>query len=77
MRSLIPKQCQIMIFTATATKATKLQIIDTLQLSFDDVKMIEKSLDRPNISYVVNYLDKNEGSDRGSVFIFNLRGEIK
>jgi superfamily II DNA helicase RecQ len=60
MRSLIPKQCQIMILTATATKATKLKIIDTLQLSFDDVKMIEKSLDRPNISYVVNYLDKNE-----------------
>ncbi|CAB4034642.1 mediator of RNA polymerase II transcription subunit 34-like [Paramuricea clavata] len=60
MRSLIPKQCrQIMILTATATKATKLQIIDTLQLSFDDVKMIAKSPDRPNISYVHMFYGKS------------------
>lgn len=60
MRSLIPKQCQIMILTATATKATKQQILATLQLSLDEVKMIEKSPDRPNLSYVAHYLDKNE-----------------
>lgn len=60
MRSLIPKQCKIMILTATATKDTKQQILDTLQLSFEDIKIIEKSPDRPNISYVANYLDKNE-----------------
>lgn len=63
-----------MIFTATATKDTKQQILDTLQLSFKDVTMIEKSPDRPNISYVVNYLDKNEPIEAAfSSLIFEVK----
>ena len=46
--------------TATATKATKTEILSTLHLSEDDVKFVEQSLDRPNLKYSVQYLDKNE-----------------
>ena len=49
-----------MVLTATATKSTKQQILDTLHLSVNDIQMVEQSPDRPNLLYVSQYLDKNE-----------------
>ena len=46
--------------TATATKATKSEILSTLHLSEDEIKFVEQSPDRPNLKYTVEYLDKNE-----------------
>ena len=37
LRSLIPKECNIMVLTATATKRTKQQILETLLFSADDI----------------------------------------
>ena len=60
LRSLIPTPTRLVILTATATKATKEEILNTLHLSGEDVKFIEQSPDRPNIKYCAQYLDKNE-----------------
>ena len=49
-----------MILTATATKSTKQQILHTLQLSIADMKIIERTPHRANLSYVAHYLDRNE-----------------
>lgn len=51
---------RLVILTATATKATKGEILNTLHLSGEDIKFIEQSPDRPNIKYCAQYLDKNE-----------------
>lgn len=55
---LIPKACGIIILTATATKNTKKQILDTLHLLPDEVAIVEQSPSRPNLCYVKQYLDK-------------------
>lgn len=60
LRSLIPTATRLVILTATATKATKEEILNTLHLSGEDIKFIEQSPDRPNIKYCAQYLDKNE-----------------
>ena len=60
LRSLIPTATRLVILTATATKATKEEILNTLHLSGEDIKFIEQSPDRPNIRYCAQYLDKNE-----------------
>ena len=49
LRSLIPTAIRLVILTATATKATKGEILNTLYLSGEDIKFIEQSPDRPNI----------------------------
>lgn len=63
VRSLIPTATRLVILTATATKATKGEILNTLHLSGEDVKFIEQSPDRPNIKYCAQYLDKNEPTE--------------
>ena len=60
IRSLIPKTCRLIILTATATKNTKKQILDTLHLLPDELAMVEQSPSRPNLYYIRQYLDKNE-----------------
>lgn len=60
LRSLIPKKCQMIVLTATATKQTKQQIWKTLHLSENEMKIIEQSPDRPNLFYVKSYLEKSE-----------------
>lgn len=60
LRSLIPTATRLVILTATATKATKGEILTTLHLSGEDIKFIEQSPDRPNIKYCAQYLDRNE-----------------
>ena len=60
LRSLAPSTSRLLILTATATKATKGEILSTLQLGEDDIKFIEQSPNRPNLKYSVQYLDKNE-----------------
>ncbi|XP_031553779.1 mediator of RNA polymerase II transcription subunit 34-like [Actinia tenebrosa] len=60
LHSLIPKDTKSVILTATATKATKEQIMETLNLSPKDVQMIQQSPDRPNLFYSTQYVDKNE-----------------
>lgn len=68
---------------ATATKATKGEILNTLHLSKEDIKFIEQSPDCPNIKYCAQYLDKNYAwkytknfdllSDKETVFRFISR----
>lgn len=48
-----------MVLTATATTATKQQIMRSLNLSSHNLKVIEQSPDRPNLFYDKVYLDKN------------------
>ena len=45
MTSLIPTKSKLIILTATATKATQGEIMDTLHIT--DVHIIERSPDRP------------------------------
>ena len=59
LKSLIPKECSIMVLTATATKGTKEQILDALHLPAD-ITMIEQSPSRENLCYIKQYLDKND-----------------
>ena len=49
-----------MVLTATATKVTKQQILNTLHLPSTEIRFVEQSPDRPNLFYVAHYLDKNE-----------------
>ena len=49
-----------MVLTATATKATKQQILHTLHICEKDLQLIEQSPDRRNLFYGMSYLDKND-----------------
>ena len=49
-----------MVLTATATKATKQQILHTLHICEKDLQLIEQSPDRLNLFYGMSYLDKND-----------------
>ena len=72
-RALFPK-CQLLVLTATATKTTKQQILQTLHLSEGEMKVIEQSPDRPNLFYVTSYLDKNEDIESAfSSLIFEVK----
>ena len=57
MISLIPNECKVIILTATATKATQAQILESL--SINDVYKIEKNPDKPNLMYVLTYINKD------------------
>ena len=50
----------MIVLTATATKTTKQEILQTLHLSENDLEMIEQSPDRPNLFYTSSYLDNYE-----------------
>lgn len=74
LRALFPKECQLLVLTATATKTTKQQILQTLHLSEGEMKVIEQSPDRPNLYYVTSYLDKNEDIESAfSSLIFEVK----
>lgn len=60
LHSLLPQHCKLVILTATATRYTKEQIINTLHLPTNDVHFIEQSPDRKNIQYSVQYLEKDD-----------------
>lgn len=60
LQSLCPDRCRIVIVTATATSATKQQILSSLNLNRQNVVFIEHSPDRPNLFYTTAYLDKNQ-----------------
>ena len=55
MTSLIPTKSKLIILTAT--KATQAEIMETLHIT--DVHIIERSPDRPNLMYILTYMDKN------------------
>ena len=57
MTSLIPTKSKLIIVKATATKATQAEIMETLHIT--DVHIIERSSDRPNLMYILTYMDKN------------------
>lgn len=63
-----------MVLTATATKATKDQILETLNLSSNDVLMVQQTPDRPNLFYSKQYVDKNDPLE---VVFGNLINEIE
>ena len=57
LKSLLPN-AQYSIFTATATKSTKMAIFDMLDLSLHDTFCIEKEPTRSNSSYYFIYVEK-------------------
>ena len=59
MTSLIPAKCKFVILTATPTKSTQAQILETLNIRIDQCHKIEHNPDRPNLFYTFQYLDKD------------------
>ena len=57
LRSLIPNAV-ILSLTATATRETKQAIVDVLGMK--DPYKIEESPEKPNVSYVVEYMQRNQ-----------------
>ena len=53
-----------MVLTATATKRTKQQILETLHLSTHGITFVEQSPSRPNLFYAKQYLDKNDALEK-------------
>ena len=57
LRSLIPNAV-ILSLTATATRETKQAIVDVLGMK--NPYKIEESPEKPNVSYVVGYMQRNQ-----------------
>lgn len=60
LQSLIPSGCKLLVLTATATKSTKAQIPEALHLSHESMTFVERSPNRPNIFYNMQYMEKSE-----------------
>ena len=58
LKSLLPC-AKYAIFTATATRMTKMTLFDMLGLTPQDTYCVEKSPARNNICYIFTYIDKN------------------
>ena len=58
-RSLIPNDCSIIVLTATATKRSQHEILESLNLSLSTT-MIHQSPNGGNIKYIKQYMDKND-----------------
>ena len=58
IRSLIPKRNKLIIVTATATKATKSQIFESLDIVVDQLYTVEQNPNRSNLMYMLSYMDK-------------------
>lgn len=59
LQSLMPDKCKLIVLTATATKATKQQILDSLHLAANKVTFVEQSPIKSNIVYSTRYMDNN------------------
>lgn len=57
MTSLLPADCKMVILTATATRATQFQILESLHIS--EVHKIERSPDRSNLMYILKQVKKD------------------
>lgn len=60
---MLPRSVQLSVFTATATKLTKLTIFDVLGLDTFNTFMIEKSPMKANLKFTVEYLSNDKGLD--------------
>lgn len=61
MKSLIPINTNFVIVTATATRATKAQIMDSLDIKTSQLYTVEENPNRMNLMYILSYLDKGIG----------------
>lgn len=61
LRSLVPKNTKHIIVTATATKATKAQILESLDINVDQLYSVEQNPNRMNLMYMLSYMDKETG----------------
>ena len=59
MKSLLSGNLKFAIFTATATKATQLKILNNLDISYDKLYLVQKDPNRENIRYAVSYIENN------------------
>lgn len=59
LRSLVPSDIKFLILTATATKSTTESIFDSLRLSVKNTYTVQRSPNRPNLYYSVQYIDIN------------------
>lgn len=57
LRSLIANTVPSVVLTATACKSTKRDIFQTLNLNMKSVVIIERSPDKPNICFDVQYIE--------------------
>jgi superfamily II DNA helicase RecQ len=58
------KEVNLIVCTATATKATKRKVFDVLEIKEKDVFCVEKSPECPNLTYHVQYVDNNLEFDK-------------
>ncbi|XP_028402242.1 Werner syndrome ATP-dependent helicase homolog [Dendronephthya gigantea] len=61
LRALVPKNTKLVIVTATATKATKAQILESLDINVDQLYTVEQNPNRMNLMYMLSYMDKESG----------------
>lgn len=57
LRSFVPESCKLIVLTATATKKSRHEILESLNLPANTT-VIEQSPNRKNIKYTKHYLDK-------------------
>ena len=57
LRSLIPDSCKIIVLTARATKKSRHEIFESLNLP-SNTTVIQQSPNRKNVKYTKHYLDK-------------------
>lgn len=74
IRCLLNPETKFALFTATATKQTKLKVIGMLDIEQSETLFIEKNPERKNIRYCVEYVE----SDKGILDIFlSIINELK
>lgn len=61
IKSLIPNNVQFVIVTATATLATRAQLIESLEVSASQLYTIEGNPNKANLMYILSYMDKHTG----------------
>ena len=61
IKSLIPNNVRFVIVTATATVATRAEIIESLQVSASQLYTIEENPNKANLMYILTYMDKHIG----------------
>ena len=61
LRALVPEDSKLIIVTATATKATKAQILESLDINVDQLHTVEQNPNRENLFYVLTHMEKESG----------------
>ncbi|XP_028413102.1 uncharacterized protein LOC114535962 [Dendronephthya gigantea] len=77
LRALVPKNTKLVIVTATATKATKAQILESLDINVDQLYTVEQNPNRMNLMYMLSYMDKESGLEVSGTELQRLSAKLK